>query len=152
MTDDRQTMTAERAAADAAPLLEMRHISKHFAGVRALVDAHLSVVAGEVHAVMGENGAGKSTLIKILAGAYAADQGQVFIAGKPVRLNSPTAAMAMGIAVIYQELSLSPNLTVAENIYLGREIRRGLSADRKAMEARCGGILESLGAAFSSAD
>src|SRR5436190_10492724 len=108
MTDDRQIMAVEPATTSAPPLLEMRHISKHFAGVRALVDAHLSVVAGEVHAVMGENGAGKSTLIKILAGAYAADEGEIFIAGKPVRLNSPTAAMAMGIAVIYQELSLSP--------------------------------------------
>ncbi len=151
MTDDRRTMEAEPAGG-AAPLLEMRHISKHFAGVRALIDAHLSVVAGEVHAVMGENGAGKSTLIKILAGAYAADEGEIFIGGAPARMDTPAAAMAMGIAVIYQELSLSPNLTVAENIYLGREIRKGLFADRKAMEARCRGILESLGAAFSPAD
>ena len=152
MTDDRQTMIAERPEAGLAPLLEMRHISKHFAGVRALSDAHLTVVAGEVHAVMGENGAGKSTLIKILAGAYAADSGEILIEGVPVRMDTPAAALGRGIAVIYQELSLSPNLTVAENIYLGREIRKGISANRKAMEARCGGILESLGAVFSPGD
>ena len=96
MTDDRQTITAERAATSATPLLEMRHISKHFAGVRALTDAHLSVVAGEVHAVMGENGAGKSTLIKILAGAFAADQGEIRIDGVPVKMDTPAAALAMG--------------------------------------------------------
>ena len=126
MTDDRQIITAERVTASAPPLLEMRHISKHFAGVRALIDAHISVIAGEVHAVMGENGAGKSTLIKILAGAYAADEGEIRIEGVPVTFGTPAAALARGIAVIYQELSLSPNLTVAENIYLGREIRKGL--------------------------
>ena len=152
MTDDRQIITAERVTASAPPLLEMRHISKHFAGVRALIDAHISVIAGEVHAVMGENGAGKSTLIKVLAGAYAADEGEIRIEGVPVAFGTPAAALARGIAVIYQELSLSPNLTVAENIYLGREIRKGLFADRKAMEARCRGILASLGAAFSPAD
>ncbi len=152
MTDDREIMTAEQAAADTPPLLEMRNISKHFAGVRALTGAHLSVVAGEVHAVMGENGAGKSTLIKILAGAYAADEGEIRIGGEPVRMETPAAALARGIAVIYQELSLSPNLTVSENIYLGREIRRGIFADRRAMQARCRGILESLGAVFSPAE
>ena len=152
MTDDRQAITAERASTSAATLLEMRHISKHFAGVRALIDAHLSVVAGEVHAVMGENGAGKSTLIKILAGVYAPDQGEIRIDGAPAKMGTPAAALAMGIAVIYQELSLSPNLTVAENIYLGREIRKGIFADRKAMETRCRGILESLGSTFSPTD
>ncbi len=152
MTDDRQTISVERASTSATPLLEMRHISKHFAGVRALIDAHLSVVAGEVHAVMGENGAGKSTLIKILAGVFAADQGEIRVDGVPAKMDTPAAALAMGIAVIYQELSLSPNLTVAENIYLGREIRKGIFADRKAMETRCRGILESLGATFSPAD
>ena len=84
MTDDRQIMTAERATTSAPPLLEMRHISKHFAGVRALIDAHLSVVAGEVHAVMGENGAGKSTLIKILAGRLRRrSDGEIRIDGRP---------------------------------------------------------------------
>jgi ribose transport system ATP-binding protein len=152
MTDDRQRMTADRATA-ASPLLEMRHISKHFAGVRALIDANLTVIAGEVHGLMGENGAGKSTLIKILAGAYAADPaGEIRIDGAPVSMATPAAALGHGIAVIYQELSLSPNLTVAENIYLGREIRKGILADRKTMQSRCRGILESLGAVFSPTD
>jgi len=79
MTDDRQIITAERATTSPPPLLEMRHISKHFAGVRALIDAHLSVIAGEVHAVMGENGAGKSTLLKMIAGALAPDAGAAAI-------------------------------------------------------------------------
>src|SRR5262245_26550349 len=93
MPDDRHGTTAERAAG-AGPLLEMRHISKHFAGVRALIDAHLTVVAGEVHAVMGENGAGKSTLIKILAGAYTAEQnGEIRIDGAPVAIDTPAAAL-----------------------------------------------------------
>jgi ribose transport system ATP-binding protein len=136
--------------ADPVPLLEMHRISKNFGGVKALSNARLSVAAGEVHAVMGENGAGKSTLIKILAGAFPADPGgEITIAGAPVTIATPAAAMALGIAVIYQELSLSPNLTVAENIYLGRELRKGVFADRKAMEARCRGILASLGASFS---
>src|SRR5689334_17477309 len=152
MTDDRQRMTADRATG-ASPLLEMRHISKHFAGVRALIDANLTVAAGEVHGLMGENGAGKSTLIKILAGAYAADPvGEIRIDGAPVSMATPAAALGHGIAVIYQELSLSPNLTVAENIYLGREIRKGILADRKTMQSRCRGILESLGAVFSPTD
>jgi ribose transport system ATP-binding protein len=152
MTDDRQPITGDPATG-ASALLEMRHISKHFAGVRALVDAHLTVAAGEIHAVMGENGAGKSTLIKILAGAYTADSdAEIRIDGVLISIDTPAAALGHGIAVIYQELSLSPNLTVAENIYLGREIRKGILADRKAMQARCRGILESLGAGFSPTD
>jgi len=102
---------------------------------------------------MGENGAGKSTLIKIISGAYAADPGsEIRIDGAPVVIDSPAAAIAHGIAVIYQELSLSPNLTVAENVYLGREIRRGLLVDRRSANERCRHILDSLGADFSPTD
>ena len=152
MMNGRQQETSD-GAASAAPLLEMRRISKSFGGVRALTNAELTAEAGKIHAVMGENGAGKSTLIKILAGAVSADpDGEIRIDGLPVTIGTPAAAMGHGIAVIYQELSLSPNLTVAENIYLGREIRKGIFADRKAMQARCRGILESLGATFSPTD
>jgi ribose transport system ATP-binding protein len=146
----------ELAGADAgrgAPALELRRISKGFPGVRALINVDLIAAAGEVHALMGENGAGKSTLIKIMAGAYTADHGgEIRIDGIQVALDTPAAAIGHGIAVIYQELSLSPNLTVAENIYLGREIRKGIAVDRTSMNARCGAILESLGAGFSSTD
>ncbi len=131
-------------------ILEMRGITKTFPGVRALSDVSLRVHPGEIHALMGENGAGKSTLMKILSGAYQADPGgEILIDGKPVTINGPLDAKNLGVAVIYQELSLAPNLTVAENIYMGREVRRGLMVDRKAMEDGCLGVLERLGAGFS---
>ena len=133
------------AASAGPPLLEMRGISKTFPGVKALINVGLTASAGEIHALMGENGAGKSTLIKVMSGAYAADPGsEIRIDRAPVVIDSPAAAIAHGIAVIYQELSLSPNLTVAENVYLGREIRRGLLVDRRSANDRCRSILEAL--------
>jgi ribose transport system ATP-binding protein len=134
---------------DAPAILEMRGISKTFPGVRALNDVQLAVHAGEVHALMGENGAGKSTLMKVLAGAYPADPGgEIRIDGKPVYIHDPLSAKAHGIAIIYQELALSPNLTVAENIYLGREVRNGPAIDRAAMFTGCLEVLKRLGATF----
>jgi len=131
------------------PILEMAAISKTFPGVRALQDVKLAAHAGEIHALMGENGAGKSTLMKILSGAYQADPGgEIRIDGKPITISGPLSAKDAGIAVIYQELSLSPNLTVAENIYLGREPRRGLLIDRAAMTAGCAEVLNRLGCSF----
>ena len=135
------------------PLLEMRGISKTFPGVRALDNVSLSVRAGEVHSLMGENGAGKSTLMKILSGAYQADPGgEIFVDGQAVQIDSPLAARELGVAVIYQELSLAPNLSVAENIYAGRELRKGGGrwgmVDRKAMERDCEDVLARLGASF----
>jgi len=103
------------------PILEMRHITKTYPGVRALDDVTFSVQAGEVHALVGENGAGKSTLMKILAGAEQADQGEIRINGTPVAISSPLRAMDYGISIIYQEFNLVPYLSVAENIFLGRE-------------------------------
>jgi ribose transport system ATP-binding protein len=132
------------------PLLEMRGISKTFPGVRALDNVRLSVHPGQVHSLMGENGAGKSTLMKILSGAYQADPGgQILIEGQPVVINGPLAAKALGVAVIYQELSLAPNLSVAENIHAGRELRGAMGLiDRAAMERGCEEVLKRLGAAF----
>ena len=135
------------------PLLEMRGISKTFPGVRALDNVSLTVYPGEVHSLMGENGAGKSTLMKILSGAYQADPGgEIMIDGKPLVVDGPLAARNAGIAVIYQELCLAPNLTVAENIYVGRELRHGNSRwgmiDRAAMARGCVGVLQRLGASF----
>jgi len=134
---------------DARPILQMRNVSKTFPGVKALQNVQLTIYPGEVHSLMGENGAGKSTLMKILSGAYVPDPGaEIQIDGKPVHINGPLSAKAQGIAIIYQELSLSPNLTVAENIYLGREARRGPLIDRAGMFAGCAEILENLGATF----
>ncbi len=131
------------------PILQMRNVSKTFPGVKALQNVQLTVYPGEVHALMGENGAGKSTLMKILSGAYFPDPGaEVSIDGKPVHIDGPLSAKAHGIAIIYQELALSPNLTVAENIYLGREAHRGPAIDRAGMFAGCDEILTNLGATF----
>ena len=99
----------------------MRGINKSFAGNTVLADVNLSARAGEVHALVGENGAGKSTLMKILAGVYQPDAGEILIDGQQVRFARPSDALGSGVAMIYQELSLAPDLTVAENIFLGRE-------------------------------
>jgi ribose transport system ATP-binding protein len=102
-------------------LVEMRNITKVFPGVVALDDVTFVSDAGEVHAVVGENGAGKSTLMKILAGVYQPDAGEIRFDGQPVRISSPYEAQRLGISIIYQELNLLPDMTVAENVFLGRE-------------------------------
>ncbi|WP_407867178.1 sugar ABC transporter ATP-binding protein [Phyllobacterium phragmitis] len=136
---------------ETAPLLEMRNINKTFGAVRALSGVSLSVRAGEVHALMGENGAGKSTLMKVLSGAYRADPGgEILINGQPVQTGNPIRAKASGIAVIYQELSLAPNLTVAQNMFLGAESSRFGLVDHRANERKAQPILERLGVGFSA--
>jgi sugar transport system ATP-binding protein len=102
------------------PILEIDNISKHYPGVQALQNVTMSVAAGEVRALLGKNGAGKSTLIKILSGATTPDEGEIRVNGARVHLNSPAAVFAIGIGTVYQEMSLVPGLTVAENILLGR--------------------------------
>lgn len=106
-------------------LLEMRGITKQFPGVLALDDVSLDLREGEVHCLLGENGAGKSTLMKILAGAQPADRGDILIGGRPAAVTSPARARELGVSMIYQEFNLSPFLSVAENIFLGREPRVG---------------------------
>ncbi len=139
-------------AVPSAPILEMRNISKTFPGVKALSNVDLTIYPGEVHALMGENGAGKSTLMKTLSGAYQADPGgEIRVAGATLKANGPIEARAAGISIIYQELALSPNLTVAENIYLNREPRRGGLIDRSAMLKGSEGVLQRLGAGFTPA-
>ena len=108
-------------SAEPTTLLEMRSISKRYPGVVALEDVSFTVRPGEVHALVGENGAGKSTLMKILAGAESRDAGEIFLNGEPIHVDNPHHALALGINVIYQEFNLVPHLSVAENIYLGRE-------------------------------
>ena len=126
-------------------ILEMRGICKQFPGVRALDNVDFTLREGEIHALMGENGAGKSTLIKVLTGVYPKNAGQIFMRGtaKPVSIKSPQDAQRLGISTVYQEISLCPNLTVAENMYIGR----GKSAltDWKRMNADAGRLLASLG-------
>jgi rhamnose transport system ATP-binding protein len=128
-----------------APVLALEGVSKAFSGVQALANVHFDVRAGEVHALMGENGAGKSTLIKIVSGLYAPDAGVMRVDGVPVRLGSPREAQEAGIATIHQELMLFPELTVAENIFLGhapRQRRWGL--DWASMRRQSREILVSL--------
>jgi ribose transport system ATP-binding protein len=132
-----------------APLLELRNISKTFPGVKALQNVQLRANKGLVHALMGENGAGKSTLMKILSGAYIPDAGaEIRIDGQQVTVDGPLAAKALGVSVIYQELSLAPNLTVAENIYMGRPMVKGALVDRAGMAKSCAATLQRLGADF----
>ena len=124
--------------------LDMREISKEFGGIAALSGARFSARAGEVHALMGENGAGKSTLMKILAGAYTHDEGEIRIDGAPVGIASPQDAIRKGISIIYQEFSLARHLTVAENILIER-LGHGLFVDTKAMRARAADLLAGMG-------
>jgi ribose transport system ATP-binding protein len=126
----------------------MTGIVKTFPGVRALDGVSLDVVAGEVHALVGENGAGKSTLMKILAGAQRADEGSIEIDGTPVDIDGPRAAEALGIGMIYQEFNLVPDLGVVENIVLGHEPQRGFWLDRREAAHRATAVLADLGIAL----
>lgn len=142
--------TEQQPTGSGTPLLEMRQIRKTFAGMRALSDVSFAAYGGEIHALMGENGAGKSTLMKILSGAYHADPGgEIRINGETVVIDGPLTARRNGIAVIYQELSLAPNLSVAENIFLGSELSKGGLIDRRAMEQAAWPLLQKLGTDFS---
>jgi ABC-type sugar transport system ATPase subunit len=133
-----------------APILEMRNISKAFGGVQALRDVSFSCRKGKVHALVGENGAGKSTLIKILAGAYQADGGEIVFKGQRYAGFTARAAMATGISIIYQELNLIQFMTVAENIFLGREPRNRLGViDTRRMARESTGLLDRLGIQLS---
>src|SRR5262249_43095076 len=126
-----------------------RHVSMSFGSVRALQDVSLELNAGEAHALAGENGAGKSTLIKILGGVYRPDSGQVLLDGDAVVFSGPASAREAGIAVIYQEPTLFPDLSVAENIFMGRQPRlpasRLRSIDRRAMAEQANRLFARLG-------
>ena len=106
-------------------LLEMKGISKRFPGVRALKGVDFELRRGEVHALVGENGAGKSTLMKVLTGIYQPDDGEIFFEGKPYAVKNIGEAQALGIAMIHQELNMMNDLTVAQNVFIGREIKKG---------------------------
>lgn len=114
-----------------AELLKMCGISKSFPGVKALSNVSISLNAGEVHALCGENGAGKSTLMKILSGVYQADEGEIFINGEKVYIENTKKAQQLGISIIFQEFNLCPHLTVADNIWLDRQPKKGPFVDDK---------------------
>lgn len=133
-------MTTPRTA------LEMRGITKSFAGNTVLAEVSLSAKAGEVLALLGENGAGKSTLMKILAGVHQPDAGEIFIDERPVKIANPVDSLQHGVAMIYQELSLAPHLTVAENIFLGREPVSSFGfINQRALNERAGQLLHEYG-------
>lgn len=139
-------MTAAAGATSGGVLLEMIGIGKSFPGVKALQGVSLTVREGQVHALLGENGAGKSTLIKILSGSYARDEGEIRWEEKPVDIRSPQDAQTLGISTIYQEFNLARDLTVAENIFLGRLPRRGILVDWREARRLARDLLDRLGA------
>ena len=125
-------------------VLSMRHINKTFPGVKALSDAQLTLREGEIHALMGENGAGKSTLIKVLTGVHEFENGEIRLDGKdgPIINRSPQDAQNNGISTVYQEVNLCPNLTVAENLFIGREPRKAGLIDWKTMNKKSTELLK----------
>lgn len=129
-----------------AQLLALTGVSKEFPGVKALNNVHFDLNEGEVHAIVGENGAGKSTLMKILSGIYKKDAGDITYKGKSVSIPSPLEAQKLGISIIHQELNLMPHLTVAENIFIGREDRRpgGIFLDNKKLNEEATKLLKEL--------
>jgi ribose transport system ATP-binding protein len=127
------------------PLLSMTHIHKRFPGVHALNDVHFDVLPAEIHALVGENGAGKSTLMKLLSGAKQHDSGTIAWEGRPVEIETPRKSQEIGISTIYQELMLTPDLSIAENIFLGREPAKSFGrVDQQLMHAESRRLLEML--------
>ena len=130
-------------------IIEFRAIGKRFPGVKALDDVSFSIEEGEIHAIVGENGAGKSTLMNVLGGQYQPDSGEILFKGRAVRLHSQFEALRLGIAVVYQEVRLCPNLSVTENLFLGREREVGKGrVDWPLMRERAAEILAGLGSSI----
>ena len=136
--------TSKTAMQKTTTILEAKNISKHFGGIAALENAHLELRAGEVHALVGANGAGKSTLIKIITGAHHPDCGEILLEGKPVKIHSTWEARNIGISAVYQEFSLNNNLTVAENIYMGKLPTRNGVVNWKETYAKAASVLEQM--------
>ena len=133
-------------------VLEVRDITKTFPGVRALDKVSFQVRRGEVHALLGANGAGKSTLIKIIAGMYGKDSGEILMDGKPVQIRNPIDAQNLGVSVVFQELTVFPDLNVLENIFMNREITHGGFYDWKAMKSKTQQIIDELDLGFKLTD
>ena len=133
-----------QAASSTAPVLELRGISKAFPGVQALSGVALNLYPGEVHTLMGQNGAGKSTLIKVLTGVYAPDHGEILLDGRAIHPTSTLDAQNLGISTVYQEVNLCPNLSVAENIFIGRYPRTFGGIDWRGMQRQAAELLERM--------
>lgn len=131
-------------------LLKLEKVSKYFPGVKALDQVDLEIFSGEVHVLMGENGAGKSTLMKIVDGIYKPDKGEIYLYEKPAKIQSPIDAMKQGIAMIHQELNVIPEMTVAENIFLGREFGTGAFLDRRQMNRETEKLMQKIGICISA--
>ena len=129
---------------EARPLLEIRGLYKSFGAVQVLHDVDLAIRAGEVTALVGDNGAGKSTLVKCVSGIYTTDSGEVRFDGRPVTIHNPRDAASLGIEVVYQDLALCDNLDIVQNMFLGRERRRGVILDDPTMEQMASRTLAGL--------
>jgi rhamnose transport system ATP-binding protein len=143
--DDAYRVAAETAGTG-EPVLATRGVWRHFGRVQALKDVTVALHAGEVHAIVGENGAGKSTLAAVFGGALMPDEGTVELRGDPCRFAAPSDALAAGVGIVYQELSLVPDLSVADNVMLAIQPRRWILIDRRAHRARVQNLLERVGA------
>lgn len=126
-------------------ILEIKGLSKHFSGAKALDNVSLSIKRGEIHGLMGENGAGKSTLIKILTGIYSADKGEIIFDGKKVEFHNALSAQQAGISTVYQEVNMIPYLTVSENIFLGRYPMKQGGIDWRKMHKMAQELVDELG-------
>ena len=126
-------------------LLEIKNISKEFPGVKALDNVSFYLKRGEIHALVGENGAGKSTLMKILAGIYNPDSGEIIYDGQPFTPKKPVDALNKGVAMVHQELDLVPEMTVCDNVFSGQELTNGIIVDRRKMIRRTRELMDSLG-------
>jgi simple sugar transport system ATP-binding protein len=141
-----------------APLLEARSIVKRFGGIEALRGASFSIARGEVVALMGDNGAGKSTLVKTMCGVHRPDEGELLFEGRPVRFDSPKAAQAVGMEIVYQDLAMAPDLDASANMFLGRELTRAGFAgrlgflDKKTMRERTREALAAMQVQLKSID
>jgi D-xylose transport system ATP-binding protein len=146
------TTTGARSegAASAEPVLSLQGVNKRFGAVQALTDVELHVGSGEVVALVGDNGAGKSTLVKVIAGVHPPDSGEITVDGAQAHIDSPATAQRIGIATVFQDLSLCDNLDVVANLFLGSEETRGPSLDEVAMERRSWELLRQLSAKIPS--
>lgn len=127
-----------------APLLELRKVNKSFGVVHVLHDVDFAVYPGQVTALVGDNGAGKSTLVKVIAGIYGRDSGDYYFNGDPVTVHGPRDVSALGVEIVYQDLALCDNLDIVDNMFLGREKRKGIVLDDEAMETMAWETLSSL--------